>query len=319
MSTLVLTRSDVARHMEALTLLQALRDGFREHSQRKVSPTRAHASLGEAGGATVAFPGALEEIPAWSVAVHASLPSGQVAPGSLIQLRDFKSGALLAVMDAGHLARIRTGLVSALGADVLARQDAATVALVGAGEQASVFLKSLRLVRSLRQVRVWETKLVDAEWFARQTYEKLKVPTFSAETIEEAVGDADIVVTATASHVPFLYPGMLRPGTHVTALGGAEPGRLELSAPLIRQSTFFCDDRDLVVRSGALAGLGMDASVVAAELGEVLAGAHPGRRSDDEVTLFASAGLPFQDLAAAWAVYESAQHDEGITRVDFSA
>ncbi len=307
MTTLVLTRSDVARHMEALPLLQALREGFRAHSARQIDPTRAHASLGASGGVTVSFPGALDEVPAWSVGVHASLPSGQVAQGSLIQLRDLASGALLAVMDAGHLARIRTGLVSALAADVLARQDAGTVALVGAGESASVFLKCLRLVRSLSRVRVWEAQLADAEVFARMTFEKLKVPTFSAETIEEAVGDADIVVTATSSTRPFLFPGMLRPGTHVTALGASEPGRQELSAALLRQSSLFCDDRMLASEEGAV------------ELGEVLAGAHPGRRSEEEITLFASTGLPFQDLAAAWGVYESALHDEGILRVDFSA
>jgi ornithine cyclodeaminase/alanine dehydrogenase-like protein (mu-crystallin family) len=319
MSTLVLTRADVARHMEALTLLEALREGFRAHSEREVAPTRAHASLGRSGGATVAFPGALAEVPAWTAEVHASLPSGQVARGSLIQLRDLASGALLAVMDAGHLSRIRTGLVSALAADVLARKDAATVALVGAGDRASVLLKCLRLVRSLRQVWVWEPQLAQAELFAHHTFKALKVPTHSAETIEEAVGDADIVVTATASDRAFLFPGMLAQGAHVSALGGSEPGRVELSAALIRQSLFFCDDRDLAVSTGALAGVGMNKDAVTAELGEVLAGRHPGRSSPEQVTLFGAVGLPFQDLAAAWAVYESALHDEGVQRVDFSA
>ncbi len=319
MDTLVLTRADVARHMEALTLLQALREGHMGHAARMTDPTRAHASLGRAGGATVVFPGTLEDVPAWTAEVHASLPGGAMAEGALIQLRELSSGRLLAVMDAGHLARIRTGLVSALAVDALARRDAATVALIGAGDRASVFLKCLRLVRSLRQVHVWETQLADAEVFAQRNFQALKVPTRSEATIAEAVAEADIVICATASDTPFLFPEMLRPGTHVNALGGAEPHRAEISSALLQQARFFCDDRELSARAGALAAAGPGTDVVATELGEVLAGRLPGRANPEELTVFASVGLPFEDLAAAWAVYESAQHDETLSRVDFSA
>ncbi|HEX5749887.1 MAG TPA: hypothetical protein VFZ09_26890 [Archangium sp.] len=112
---------------------------------------------------------------------------------------------------------------------------------------------------------------------------------------------------------------MLRGGSHVTALGADEPGKAELSAGLLRQSLFFCDNRALNVAMGAPAGVGLGDDVIHAELGEVLAGTKPGRTDAGQVTLFGAVGLPFQDLVAAWHVYQGARYDELVQRVDFGA
>jgi len=320
MSTLLLTRTDVVRHMEALTLLSELREAFRADAEaRSVEPQRARAPLHAEGTALVLFPGTLPGIPAYTVKVHARFPGRSPAIQGVVQLHDLETGALLAVMDSGHLTALRTGVVGALAADVLARQDASRVALIGAGPQASMQLKSLRLVRSLNHVRIYDPDLTRSIDFATRMYHSLNLPVRPAETVEEAVADADIVVTATSAHEPFLFPGMLRGGTHVTALGADEPGRAEVSAGLLRQSTFFCDHRALTLSMGALAGVGLGEEAIHAELGEVLAGTKSGRGDAGQVTIFGAVGLPFQDLVAAWHIYQGARTDDEVRRVDFLA
>ncbi|WPB77949.1 ornithine cyclodeaminase family protein [Archangium violaceum] len=320
MSTLLLARSDVVRHMEALTLLSEMREAFRADAEhRTAEPQRARAPLHDKGSALVVFPGTLPGIPAYTVKVHAKFPGRSPAIQGVVQLHDLETGALLAMLDSGHLTALRTGVVGALAADVLARQDASRVALIGAGAQASMQLKSLRLVRSLNHVRVFDVDTARAVEFSTRMYHALNLPVRPAMSVEEAVEDADIVITTTPSREPFLFPGMLRGGAHVTALGADEPGKAELSAGLLRQSTFFCDHRALNVAMGAPAGVGLGEDIIHAELGEVLAGGKSGRTDAGQVTLFGSVGLPFQDLVAAWHVYQGARHDDSVRRVDFSA
>jgi ornithine cyclodeaminase/alanine dehydrogenase-like protein (mu-crystallin family) len=315
MQTLVLTRSDVARHLEALTLMQGLREGFCQHPAEGIdAPQRAFATLPH-GATTVRFPGQQPQTPAYIVEVDTHFPGQQPAPRGLLQLHDLDSGALLAVMDADHLITIRTALVGAIAADLLARPDAARVAVVGAGPLGRVQLKMLRLVRSLRHVRVFDPLVQRAHVFAHDIFETLSLPTRTETSVEAAVWDADLVITSVGGQSPLLHPGMLPSGAHVSAVGGNDAGVRELSIPLIRQSRFFCDDRQVLCRLGGP----VEVSVVVGDLGEVLRGEVPGRTSPDEVTLFSSVGLPFQDLTLAWQVYQGALEDQEVRRVDFGA
>lgn len=319
MRTLLLNRSDVSRNLQALTLLEDMREAFRTDAlARTVAPQRARVPLHAEGTALVLFPGSLPGIPAYTVKVHAKFPGQTPAIQGVVQLHDLVTGGLLAVMDSGHLTAVRTGVVGALGADVLARPDATRVALIGAGTQAVLQLKSLRLVRTLSHVRVFDTDLARATAFATRMYKELNLPVRVEESVADAVADADLVVTATWSREPFLHPGMVRPGTHITALGSDEPGKAEVSAELLRQALFVCDHRGLALSSGAAGGVGLPESAIHAELGEVLAGRKAGRTSEAQVTVFAPVGLPFQDLAAAWHVYQGAQGDDAVRVMDFS-
>lgn len=320
MRTLLLTRSDVSRNLQAPTLLEDMREAFRTDAlARTVAPQRARASLHAEGTAMVLFPGSLPGIPAYTVKVHAKFPGQTPAIQGVVQLHDLATGALLAVMDSGHLTAVRTGVTGALAADVLARPDASRVALIGAGRQAVLQLKSLRLVRSLDHVRVFDTEPARALAFATRMYQELNLPVRPADSVAEAVEDADIVITATWSRQPFLHPGQVRPGTHVTTLGADEPGKAEVSAELLRQARFVVDHRALAISSGAAGSVGLGEDALHAELGEVVAGLKPGRTSPEQVTVFAPVGLPFQDLAAAWHVYQAAQGDDAVRGVDFGA
>jgi alanine dehydrogenase len=320
MSTLLLSRTDVLRSMEALSLLEEMRAAFRVDAERRLAePQLLRSSLPGQADLEVAFPGTLPGIAASSVKVQTRASGPTASRQGVVHLHELETGALLAILDAGPLTALRTGVVGALAADVLARPESSRVALLGAGPLASMQLKSLRLVRSLQHVRVYDEDMARSVDFATRMYPALNLPVRPALSVEEAVEDADIVVIAMAAREPFLLPGMLRGGTHVTVLEADAPGLVALSAGLLRQSTFFCDHRALNATLGAPAGVGLGAELIQVELGEVLAGKKPGRGDAGQVTVFGSVGPPFQDLVAAWHAYQGARGDDSVRRMDFGA
>jgi ornithine cyclodeaminase len=110
---------------------------------------------------------------------------------------------------------------------------------------------------------------------------------------------------------------MLRPGTHLTTLGADEPGKAEASRELLEAAVVVCDDIELAVEKGALAAVGLGPGAAACDLTDVLNGDHPGRLGHDDLTVFASVGLPFQDLVVAWSVYKKALLRKSATAIDF--
>ena len=262
----------------------------------------------------IVFPGLVPGIPAYTVKINAKLPESTPSVRGLISLHDLESGALLAVMDSIAITAIRTGLIGGVAADVLARRDAGSVAIIGAGTQGREQLRALALVRSITRVSVFDAVAGRAEALVRDMRGEVPGDYAIAKDARDAVRDADVVITATWAKKPLLTLDMIAPGAHITAVGADEPGKAELSRELIERSTFVCDDADLAVEMGALAGVGLGLEAIHATLGDVLAGAKPGRTRDDEITVFGSVGLPCQDLPAAWMVYQQAKNERQIPR-----
>lgn len=312
MPTLLLTRSEIAGLLEPRRLLAALREAFVAYSaSRAIDAMRVPVPL-PVGGATPAgasgmllAPGLVPGIPAYSVKVHAKFPGGDPAIRGVLVLHDLASGAPLAIIESSHLTALRTALAGALGADALARPDITTVAIIGAGAQGRSQLGALRLVRPVRTVQVLDPVPAAAEAFRRDpSCEGLDVRV--AASLEEALEGADIAVTATWAREPFLFARHLRPGLHVTTLGPDQPGKCEVSADALRRAIVVVDDRRLALEMGAVGGAGLGAEAIHAELGEVLGGMRPGRGTGDDITVFGSVGLAFQDVAAGWLAYSAA-------------
>ena len=252
------------------------------------------------------FPGVIPGIPAYTVKLNAKLPNATPSVRGLIALIETDTGRLLAVMDSMRITAVRTAVMGALSAEVLARRDIETVGVIGAGTQGREQLRALKLVRSFRHVRIHDVLPDRAKRLAERVPEMVGARVTVAATVAEAVQDADVVITATWSTTPFLHAAMIAKGVHIIAVGADEPGKAELSADLIRRSVLVCDDVDLAVRMGALAGVGLGRDMARGSLSDVLAGNCGGRASADEITVFASVGLAYQDLAAAWTVYNAA-------------
>lgn len=301
MLTAFLSRADVSRHTQALHLLRELREAFTSNKTASDGP-QLHFS-GAPGQSTVVQHATLEGFPAWSVTTRIEGPQG---PRSLLQLHDAPSGKLLAVMDAGHVASMRAAMVSALAADVFARPDAKRVAILGTGAAVSSTLKALRLVRSLETVWFHEPNVAENFDLAYRLARSLSMAIHAADTVKEAVSNADLVVLTGGVS---LGGARLLPGTHVTLLQAASFEKAPIAPELLARARRFGD-----APAPASTWWSADAS-----LGEALSGARPGRESPEQLTAFASFGAPQLDLLTAWHVFEGARHDEALTRIDLEA
>ena len=169
------------------------------------------------------------------------------------------------------------------------------LAIIGSGVQARSHLEALRLVRDFREVRVWSPRR--AATFAKEHSVR------AAASAEEAVRGADVVVTATTSSTPVLSGEWLSPGTHINALGAPRPDWRELDDEILRHSRVYVDSREAAMKGSGDVVAGGE---IFAEIGEVVSGAKPGRRSAEEVTLFKSLGLAVEDVATAESIYRKA-------------
>jgi len=223
-----------------------------------------------------------------------------------------EDGELLAVMEADTLGRLRTGAASAVATRYLARSDAGAVGIIGTGHQAKTQLQAVARVRPVALVKVFSRNPARRETFAREMVWDLGAEVVAVDSAEEAVRDTDIAITITNAREPVLFGAWLRPGMHINAAGSNAADRRELDAEaVLRADRIVVDSREQAqVEAGDLLapiGAGRLAWEQVAELGDVVAGAAPGRRSDQEITLFESLGIALEDVATMHLVYERAK------------
>ena len=216
---------------------------------------------------------------------------------AIIQLFRPETGEPLATMDGTLITEVRTAAVSAVATRYLSRADASTLAILGSGVQARSHLEALRLIRTFKEVRVWSPRHAAA--FASE------FGITAAASAEAAVRGADVVVTATTSQTPVLHGAWLGPGVHINAVGAPRPDWRELDDAVFERARVFVDSREAASKeSGDVIAGGIDR--VVGEIGQVAAGAIPGRQSSDEITVFKSLGLAVEDVATADLVYRKA-------------
>jgi ornithine cyclodeaminase/alanine dehydrogenase-like protein (mu-crystallin family) len=250
-----------------------------------------------------------------TVAVFPDNPKrGLDAHQGTVTLFDGETGEVRVLMNASAITAIRTAAVSAVATRLLAREEARVLGILGAGVQARSHLEALPLVRSFESVRIFSRTAEHARALADE------VGAQAVGTAEEAVRDADVVVTATSSAEPVLERQWLKRGAHVNAVGGRPPQMTELDTATIADSAFFVDRRESAEAEAGDYRAALDSGAIGpdhirAELGEVLIGAAPGRSSDDELTVFRSLGLAVEDLAAAEYVVTRARETGAGTEV----
>jgi len=217
-----------------------------------------------------------------------------------VALFDGETGATRALLNAGAITAVRTAAVSGVATRLLAREDARTLAILGAGIQARSHLDAMRAVRDFDRVVVWSRTPGRIEGVEE------------AGSAEEAVRDADVVVTATSAAEPILERAWLKQGVHINAVGSSIPTTRELDTATMRDAALFVDRRESTINeAGDFLFAQRDGAIgpehIRAEIGELLIGAGEGRRSDDELTVFKSLGLAVEDLAAAEHVLRRAE------------
>ncbi len=235
-----------------------------------------------------------------------------------VLLFESENGRLLAILDAASITAIRTAACSALATDLLATDDSSDLAILGSGTQAYMHLRSMRVIRNIRRVRIWSRNAEHARNFASRTSREHGIPIETVSSVREAVTGAHIICTVTSSPSPVLLGRWLTPGAHINAVGASVPGLRELDSEAVVKSKLYTDRRESLYneaddfRIPRSEGVIQDSHLVG-EIGEILTGKAPARQSRSEITLFKSLGLAVEDLAAAYRVYTKAKFtDEGV-------
>ncbi|TRW96751.1 cyclodeaminase [Paracoccus sp. M683] len=215
-----------------------------------------------------------------------------------------ETGRVRAVLlDNGYLTDLRTAAAGGVAARWLARADASRAAILGAGLQARLQLRALRLVRPLESAVIWARDPAKAQAMAGQISAE-GLPTRAEPDPRAAVVDADIIVTTTPATAPILHADWLRPGQHVTAMGSDQPGKNELAPDCLGRADLYVADRlgqtQVMGELRAALAAGLFAPPLAfPELGDIVAGRHPGRVSARQITIADLTGTGIQDTAIA--------------------
>jgi len=232
----------------------------------------------------------------WKDNPQIGLPGHQ----SVIVLFDPKTGVARAMMDGNFITVIRTGAVGALASGRLARKDSKVAAMIGCGTQGRIQLKALKLNFDLQEVRCYDSIPENAEAYAKEMV-SAHVPVKVFSKAQEAVKEADIVVTTTPSTSPVIEAQWISDGTHINAMGADTKGKQEIDTNLYQKAKVIVDDFEQCSNLGETQHNidFVQSRGIHAQLGEILPGEKPGRETDKEVTLFDATGIAFQDLVTA--------------------
>lgn len=307
MTPLILTEDDLRRRIALdLPLIDVIEAGFARLAQGGVvMPPVLSMHLpdvnGEVDVKTAYVPGlqgfAVKISPGFFDNPARGLPS----TSGLMVVLDAETGRVRAVLlDNGYLTDLRTAAAGGVAARHLSRPDAIRAAILGAGLQARMQLQALRLVRPITSAVIWARDPARAEALAEEV---TGIDIRATTDAEEAVTQADIVVTTTPSSQPILRAGWLRPGQHVTAMGSDQPGKNELDPACLARADLYVADRASQTRlmgelRAAIAAGTHDGADVP-ELGQIIARTHPGRTAPDQITLCDLTGTGVQDTAIA--------------------
>ena len=304
MSVLVLTEHDVRSLLTMAECIEAmdevLRSLARGELHQPLRPVTRPEGADSLMGLMPAYRGG--ERPAWSLKEIVIAPGnparGLDAHQGAVLLHDGETGELRALLNASAITEIRTAAVSAVATRALARPDSRVVAILGGGVQARSHDEAMRAVLPEAEIRTWTRR--------------------DGGTADAVLREADVVCTCTSAREPILRRDWLAPGAHVNAVGSSVPSARELDDETVAAATLVVDRRESALNEAGdllLAGLGEEH--IAAELGEVLIGSHPGRTGAAELTVFKSLGLGVEDLAAAELVVRTAREQGAGTEVPF--
>ncbi len=325
---LLLSRRDVESVLTMPDCLAAVETAFAELARgRTVMPQRSVFRVEAHNGLFLGMPayigGDLDALGLKVVTVYPDNPAKHGIPtifGTLL-LCDSQTGRAVAIMDAGYLTAVRTGAASGVATRYLAREDARTCVVFGAGVQARQQLVAMKLVRPIEKVIVLDVVPEARESFAADLGPALEVEITPTEDAEAAVRQADIIVTASSSHDPVFEGEWLAAGTHINNIGSHSPEARELDTATVARAKFVADLREANLAEAGdilipIAEGAVGEDHIFASLGEIVSGEKPGRENPEEITVFKSCGLAIQDVSTALAVYTAAREQGVGTEVE---
>jgi ornithine cyclodeaminase/alanine dehydrogenase len=325
---LLLKRADLMRLLDVGSVIEAVQQGFADYSAGKVQmPARGAVRSSEPPGVLLLMPCAMTEsrvLGTKLVSVYGRNPArGLPTIGALYVLSDYETGFPLAVMDAGFITALRTACASAVATRFMAREDARTLGIFGTGVQSEYHALAIPAVRQIERILVWGTSAEKAERFAAALQPRLEARIEPGASLAEVAG-ADVVVTGTTATEPLFEASVIKPGAHVNGVGSHAPAVRELDSDLVANSRVVVDTYEAAwAEAGDLLIPLQEERIgkehVVAEVGELVLGRKAGRERADEITLFKSCGVAFQDAVTASLGYRLATEQGLGQQFDFTA
>ncbi|XP_006153331.1 ketimine reductase mu-crystallin isoform X2 [Tupaia chinensis] len=222
-----------------------------------------------------------------------TIPSHQAT----VLLFEPSNGSLLAVMDGNVITAKRTAAVSAIATKFLKPPSSEVLCILGAGVQAYSHYEVFTEQFSFKEVRIWNRTKENAEKFAVTVQGEVRV----CSSVQEAVTDADVIITVTMATEPILFGEWVKPGAHINAIGASRPDWRELDDELMKQAVLYVDSHEAALKESG--DVLLSGAEIFAELGEVVKGVKPAYR--EKTTVFKSLGMAVEDTVAAKLVYDS--------------
>jgi ornithine cyclodeaminase/alanine dehydrogenase len=309
LETLILTHAELRGLCDMQLAMEAVEAAFRAYAEgRARMPAKVYLDLPEFQGDFRAMPSLIEGAEAYAgvkwVNAHPHNRARFGLPTVLgtYVLSDPRNGFPLAIMDGTLLTALRTGAAAGVATKHLANLPLTRVGFIGCGVQARTFLSALRCLGSFEVLAADRDPAV-AEAFAAEAGGR-------AASASDAAA-CPVLCVATPSSSPVVLRDWVRPGTHINAMGADGPGKQELDPQILRDARIIVDEAEQSLHGGELnvpVALGvLNATDIAATLGEVIAGRRPGRTTPQDITVFDSTGLAIQDVALAAALFERAR------------
>ncbi|MCT8975081.1 ornithine cyclodeaminase family protein [Clostridium sp. CX1] len=322
---LLLSKEDIKKVFSMKDAIKADKDAFRIFTEGKsVVPLRTQIPAPKHDGTFLFMPAYVSELDCASLKVVNIFPKnidkGLSSAPAQVLLVDGTNGFVTAILDGTYVTQLRTGAASGAAFDILARKDARKGALIGTGGQAAAQLEAMIVARDLEEVRVYSSNLERAKAFAAKMQEELKdygVKIIAAESSDEAIEDADLIVTVTSSSKPVFDGSKVKKGATVSCVGAYQHHMQEMDPVILtRASKIYFDSEEAVLSEAGDILIPLEDGTITkddftGDLGEVILGTVVGRENDDEIIVFKTVGIGIQDLITAKYIYEKAV-EQGI-------
>ncbi len=302
----IVEAAEARERLDTVTCIQLMREAFMAlEDGRAMQPMRSINPIphGNSFGFMPAYLGDNDYFGAKVItAFHGNLGTEYPSHMGYVMMFESVHGSFVGMADCSVITEIRTGAVSGVATDLLARKDAEKLAIIGAGAQGRSHLAAMLAVRpGISEVKVYDIRREAAEKYAGEMKEKYGVAVLVCGSVEEAVKDADIICTVTPSREAYLKKEWIKKGAHINAVGTFTPTTREVTSELVAASRLYADQVEAMKKEAGEYLIPLSEGLITEDhivgsIGEVLLGRAPGRQNDEEITLFDALGLAVEDV-----------------------
>ncbi|MBQ0004526.1 MAG: ornithine cyclodeaminase family protein [Clostridiales bacterium] len=316
---LLLSREDIKKVITMRDIIEADKQAFKMVVDGTVEIPLRTVISGKYDGTYLFMPAYAPGIDAASIKVVDIFPhnieQGLASSPAQVMLIDGKTGYVISILDGTYVTQLRTGASSGVAFDLLAKEECKIGALIGTGGQAMTQLEAMLCARKLEEVRIFDLNLDRCKEFCARAEEELGsygAKFIAAESSDECIDDADLIITVTVSKNPVFDGNKVKPGCTISAVGTYTPDKQELSPDVLpRASKIICDSIEACLAETGDLLIPLEQGIITMDdikwnIGDIINGIAPARENDEEIIVYETVGVGAQDLLAAKTIYDKA-------------